>query len=343
MSDTQIAHIPDLELADYIFTLRQSGLADHHDEARRTLFTQIKNDHMAPLLQFVRDLLPDEYSDALYSELAQKNTEKLAELDEKIKDSEENLGEVELGQAAIAKAEYLAKICDKDKAITAYEDAFTKTSSLGARIDIVFSIIRLCLFFGDNELIKTNIARAQTLIDEGGDWDRRNRLKAHNGIYLLSIRQFEQSADQLLQVLATFTSLELTSYNQIACYAALAGAVALPRVDVKEKIIESPEVIEVLPSEDKYADVFAMITSLHTRDYAVFFTSLADVEEHHFRCNRYLAQHARWYVREMRRRAYAQILQVCVSRCACQNETYHITELSIAESRQDGGSIWSHV
>jgi 26S proteasome regulatory subunit N7 len=65
----------------------------------------------------------------------------------------------------------------------------------------------------------------------------------------------------------------------------------------------------VLPSDSKYADVFALITSFHTREYAVFFNSLSDVEQNHLRTNRYLAQHTRWYVREMRRKAYAQILE----------------------------------
>lgn len=34
----------------------------------------------------------------------------------------------------------------------------------------------------DHDLIKRNIAKAHDLIEEGGDWDRRNRLKVYKGI-----------------------------------------------------------------------------------------------------------------------------------------------------------------
>ena len=34
------------------------------------------------------------------------------------------------------------------------------------------------LFFGDHDLVKRSIEKAEFLMEEGGDWDRRNRLKA---------------------------------------------------------------------------------------------------------------------------------------------------------------------
>jgi 26S proteasome subunit RPN7 len=40
----------------------------------------------------------------------------------------------------------------------------------------IFSI-RIGLFFTDHEIIKGNIDKAKQMLEEGGDWDRRNRLK----------------------------------------------------------------------------------------------------------------------------------------------------------------------
>lgn len=74
------------------------------------------------------------------------------------------------------------------------------------------------------------------LIDSGGDWDRRNRLKAYNGIYLLSIRSFSPAADLLLDVLSTFTSTELMDFEDVVMYAVLAGTISLSRVDLKTKV-----------------------------------------------------------------------------------------------------------
>ena len=75
------------------------------------------------------------------------------------------------------------------------------------------------------------------LIDSGGDWDRRNRLKAYQGIYLLSIRSFAPAAELLLDVLSTFTSTELMEFEDVVMYAVLAGSISLSRVDLKTKVL----------------------------------------------------------------------------------------------------------
>jgi 26S proteasome regulatory subunit N7 len=51
-----------------------------------------------------------------------------------------------------------------------------------------------------------------------------------------------------------------------------------------------------------------LIHSLYVRDYAVFFLALAEVEQL-LKVDRYLAPHTRIYVREMRCKAYAQLLE----------------------------------
>ena len=54
---------------------------------------------------------------------------------------------------------------------------YEKTVPIGQKLDVVFHLIRMGLFYLDYDLAKRNIAKAKTLIEEGGDWDRRNRLK----------------------------------------------------------------------------------------------------------------------------------------------------------------------
>jgi 26S proteasome regulatory subunit N7 len=41
---------------------------------------------------------------------------------------------------------------------------------------------RIGLFFTDHEIIKGNIDKAKHMLEEGGDWDRRNRLKVFSGL-----------------------------------------------------------------------------------------------------------------------------------------------------------------
>ena len=45
------------------------------------------------------------------------------------------------------------------------------------KLDLIFHQIRIGLFYMDHDLITRNLEKAQELIESGGDWDRKNRLK----------------------------------------------------------------------------------------------------------------------------------------------------------------------
>ena len=68
---------------------------------------------MAPFYEEVAQELVWKKDDALLSSMKAANTEKLKQLDEAIEDAEKNLGETEIRDSMLAKAEYLCKIGDK--------------------------------------------------------------------------------------------------------------------------------------------------------------------------------------------------------------------------------------
>jgi len=74
------------------------------------------------------------------------------------------------------------------------------------------------------------------LVEEGGDWDRRNRLKAYQGLHLLSIRNFKQGGQLLLDTISTFTATELVDYEDFVVLCVLAGVLTLERRDLKKKV-----------------------------------------------------------------------------------------------------------
>lgn len=108
------------------------------------------------------------------------------------------------------------------------------------------AIIRVGLFFGDKLFVKKNVDRANALVEGGGDWDRRNRLKAYKGLHLLTIRSYSLAAPLLLDSLSTFTSYELCSYSSLVVYSVLAGSLSLKRVDFKAKVVDAPEIKAIL-------------------------------------------------------------------------------------------------
>ncbi|UZP37321.1 hypothetical protein NXS19_005137 [Fusarium pseudograminearum] len=58
-----------------------------------------------------------------------------------------------------------------------------------------------------------------------------------------------------------------------------------------------------------FSPLALLVSSLYKGDYKAFFTSLANVEEQFLNQDRYLHEHKNWFIREMRLRAYQQLLQ----------------------------------
>ena len=80
------------------------------------------------------------------------------------------------------------------------------------------------------------IQQLYRLIEEGGDWDRRNRLKVYRGLHLISIRQFKRGGELFIDGLSTFTATELISYNDFVALTIISNTLALKRVDLKKKV-----------------------------------------------------------------------------------------------------------
>lgn len=133
-------------------------------------------------------------------------------------------------------ASYLCFRRVQDLAVAAHEASLVKMAGLGSRIDIRLAMIRVGFFHSDHALISSNIALAQSLVDEGGDWDRRNRLKVYQGLHFLAIRNFKAGGELLLETLSTFTATELIDYEDFAVLCILAGVMTLERKDLKKKV-----------------------------------------------------------------------------------------------------------
>ncbi|KAL5111034.1 26S proteasome non-ATPase regulatory subunit 6 [Taenia crassiceps] len=287
-----LERIPDLRLSQWLF---QASLNRTTAKSRSLMVNLImdivKSESMAPFYKIVCKQLHLLESQQLIGEMQKANDEKLRALDGNIKMAEESDGETEIREAMIAKAHYLSKIG-------------SKTVLPGCRLDITFHLIRMGFFHNDRDLITTNIEKANSLIEEGGDWDRRNRLKVYRGLHSLSIRDFNASAKHFLDAVATFTSYELMDYKSFIIYTVLTSMIALKRQDLRAKVIMGSEIQEVLHS---LPAVREYLMSLFECRYADFFLYLAGVEQF-MHSDRYLAAHARYYVREMRIRAYTQHL-----------------------------------
>ena len=220
------------------------------------------------------------WDEQLYEELKADNEQELETFRKEEEEAAEKAGDTEVQAAKGKRAEFWARVGDKvqylywinlfenansrlqEKAISSHEAVFEKTGVLGTKIDLVLAIIRIGIFFGDKISVKKNVDRAKALVESGGDWDRRNRLKAYQGLHLLTTRSYNLAAPLLLDSLSTFTSYELCSYSSLVVYSVLAGSISLKRVDFKSKVVDAPEIKAILgDGDDKLAALSGAISS----------------------------------------------------------------------------------
>lgn len=172
--------------------------------------------------------------EALLVRLRERNTAELERLSTTQKKAEENEGEVDLPTVLKQRAMYLAQIGDKNAALSAIDAAFEKATGMGSKIDLTLLKIRLGLFFGDTDLTQAGMESASALIEEGGDWDRRNRLTAYRGLYYASIRNFAEASKLFLEALSTFTATEVLDYPDFVRLTILTSMATLPRRELKK-------------------------------------------------------------------------------------------------------------
>jgi 26S proteasome regulatory subunit N7 len=296
---------PLLVLANQKFLLSSSETPDEEKAAlKESVMNIIKLKNMAPFYSHVCELLGWIEDETLSSQMKAVNEKTLKEFDAKELDAKENLGETEVRDAKLARAEYLASIGEKKLALEAYDDADEKTVGMGGKIDLSFAKIRLGLFWRDRAIIKSSIEKAKTQVEKGGDWERRNLLCVYEATELLINRDFKGASTLLLDSVATFGCYKLFDYNTFVLYTVLVSVVTLERVDLRAKVIKSPEILEVI---NDIPGLRPFLFSLFLCNYGEFFRALSAICKAMKR-DSILASHVGYFLREARIVAYKQFL-----------------------------------
>lgn len=286
-----------MELSGIKFKLTLPQLKDD-PELKEKLFQGIKAGHMAPYYKEVCNDLGWTLDQKLYDEMAKENVERLSKF-------EEDDGETPVWQDRL---EYLCAIGDKETAITLatskHEDS---TLTTNRRLEAIFALFRIAYFHGCNvkEMAKA-INKAHELVDRGGDWRSRNKLKAYEAIYCLSVRDYAHAAEFFIDCVSTFESYELVDFGTIIQYCVLACALALERHALQAALRRQGAAVQALRC--RFPELRELVESLHECRYADFMKSLAWVETQ-ICTDPVFHPHYHHYVREMRVKAYVQLLR----------------------------------
>jgi 26S proteasome regulatory subunit N7 len=308
MEDETLYKLPLMPLARHRFLIKLGARCPDIAVHSAALLKGIQEQDMVPYYEIVLPEAGWRRDEAWLSAARARNAEKVKSLEAAIVDAVQNLGESEVRQAHLNLAEFWTQVGDKDAAEKAFKLTLEKTVGLGQKLDIAFCLTRLGFFFGDESLVSNSLAQAHTLIESGGDWDRRNRLRIYDATRALLARDIPKANELFLATIASFNADEMYSPATNAFYTVICALLTLDRVELSTRIIDSPEVAAVANERPLGALAQRLAQTFYDGEYSQFMVTLADLCDI-LRLDQYLSQHIAWVARELRVRAYAQFLQ----------------------------------
>jgi 26S proteasome regulatory subunit N7 len=299
---------PDMDLCQNIHKLTV-GMGEPELQAAvlKQISTDLENPSLYRHLQKTLVLPCGPLSEASLLEMEAKHAKHLEELEAKVEEAKESAGDMEVMDARVQIARFAAKSLSEDQALEAYKKLLDlpKVSS-GKKIDAMMESSRVASFYGDIAKSDEFIESAQKLATEGGggDWDRRNRLKVYLALSKLLARDIKGAAGLFIDCIATFSCNEICSYQSFIVYSIMSNVLHLPRPELKEKILDGPEILSVAT---EIPIVIKLVNALYDCDYKTYLTAMVEIEPI-LKADRYLYPHVAYWMRELHILAHKQFL-----------------------------------
>ena len=191
-------------------------------------------------------------------------------------------------------------MADHENAEKYFREAIAKSGGASKKMEILFEILQMSIERLDIEAIKKDVNQCKVHVDEGADWDKKNKLKIYEGIYCMLIRDLKRAAELFLNSIATFTATELMEYKDFVFYAVVTSMVALDRKTLRKEVVHSPDILAVI-RDIPFLRQF--LESFYECDYRAFFESFVEISDA-VKKDRFLQAHANYFIKEMRLVAY---------------------------------------
>jgi len=237
--------------------------------------------------------------------MEERNKEAMKKLEDVVNESKENAGDMEVLDARFEVARFAAKSLSKDEALEAYGSLLElpKLSS-GKKMDALMECSRVASFYGDSKRNGELMDKISKLAEDGGDWDRRNRLKIYKALTKFLARDIKSSASLLVDCIATFSCTEMCTYTEFIVYAMLSNVLYLPRTKLKADIIDGPEILSVANDIPAFSK---LVNTLYDCNYKGYLNAMVEVQPF-LVADRFLQPHCGYIMRELHVLGYKQFL-----------------------------------
>ena len=239
------------------------------------------------------------------SNLGNSLEEKIKALDEKISQPQDTIEEVDPTHYIFEKGKLYKEHKLKEEALDQFKNVIEKTQSFNLKMDSYFEILHIGILYKDLNLLAEFRDKCSKVLQEGGDWEKRNRLKVYEGLYHLLVRNFKEAGKLFLEALMTFTNYELFDYKTFVFYTCITNIITVDRVTLKSRIIDNSDVLSCIR---EIPNLQAFLESFYNGQYHLFFQQFSKIIER-TSDDFFLAKHNNYFIREMRIKVYTQFLQ----------------------------------
>lgn len=233
--------------------------------------------------------------------------DRLRELDEKIENlkNEKSIEEVDSNTYVYEKGKVYKEYKKKEESIVEFKKVIENSQSFNLKMDAIFEILHISVITQDIELMKEYIELSKKMLKEGGDWEKKNKLKVYDGLYNLSLKNFKESGKLFVEALMTFTNYELFDYKDFVFYTAITNIITVDRATLKNKIIDNSDVVSCIrdiPHLQNFLDSF------YDGNYLEFFKEFYNIIQR-TKTDFFLSKHNNYFIKEMRIKVYNQYLR----------------------------------
>ncbi len=171
---------------------------------------------------------------------------KIEELRKKMNEDVDNMEEIDKANYNFEIGKIYKERKMKNEAIAEFKETIEKTQSFNTKIDAIFEILHIGILNKDLDLLKEYLVKIKDLLKDGGDWEKRNRLKVYDGLNYILNRNFKEAGKLFLEALMTFTSYELFDYKTFVFYTAVTNIITVDRNTLKNRVIDNSDVVSCI-------------------------------------------------------------------------------------------------
>ena len=231
---------------------------------------------------------------------------RIQELQKKMEEDVDNLDEKDKAHYIFEIAKIYKEKKMMDKAIEQFKETIAQTTSFNTKIDAIFEILHIGLMDKNQDILKEYLNKCTELLKtEGGDWEKKNRLKVYEGLNFILNKNFKDAGKNFLDALMTFTSYELFDFKTFVFYTAITNIITVDRKTLKERIIDNSDVLSCI---NDIPHLQSFLNSFYDGEYSKFFEELYYIIEI-IKKDFYLSKHYNFFINEMRIKVYSQFLQ----------------------------------